>query len=299
MQDTAANARALEEARREIEEFKAEHADLQLLYETAIAHGEAVEDQLAESNLLLQRTQARLEEELNDASRYARSILPEPRTEWPRTEWHFEPSTELGGDSFGYHRIDDEHFAIYLIDVCGHGVGAALLSAAVINVLRAGTLPRADLRDSASVLAALNNAFPMEQNNDKFFTIWHGVHNRRTGELRYSSGGHPSAILLRPGSGGETSVNMLGTPGNVVIGALADLSYAEDSTTVVPGDRLIVVSDGAYEIDDEDGMLELADLADFVREDPDRRPADIYEWVRSKNGEGPLPDDFSLVEVFF
>ncbi|MGO4843433.1 PP2C family protein-serine/threonine phosphatase, partial [Rhizobiaceae sp. 2RAB30] len=84
------------------------------------------------------------------------------------------PSTELGGDSFGYHAIDDDHMAFYLLDVCGHGVGATLLSVAVINVLRASALPNARFRDPASVLAALNDAFPMEKQNDKFFTIWYG-----------------------------------------------------------------------------------------------------------------------------
>ena len=130
-------AGVLAETKGKLAELEAEHDDLKLLYEATIAHGEAVEDQLAESNILLQRTQARLEEELNEASHYARSILPEPRDEWPSTQWYFEPSTELGGDSFGYHHIDPDHFAIYLIDVCGHGVGAALLSATIINVLRA------------------------------------------------------------------------------------------------------------------------------------------------------------------
>ncbi len=293
-------ARALKDARDEIATVKAEHDDLRLLYEATIAHGEAVEDQLAESNILLQRTQARLDEELNDALRYAKSILPAPRTEWPGAEWLFEPSTELGGDSFGYHHIDPDHFAIYLIDVCGHGVGAALLSATIINVLRAGALPNSDLRDPGSVLAALNDAFPMEKQNDKFFTIWHGVHDRRTGELRYSSGGHPAAILLRPGVDGTVAAIPLGNQGNLAIGASAGLRYAKDTVAIEPGDRLLVFSDGTYEISGVNGrMLAQQDLVDFASADLRRGPAEIYRWVRSQNGDGPLPDDFSLVEIFF
>ena len=42
-----------------------------------------------------------------------------------KTDWRFVPSAELGGDSFGYHWLDDDHFAFYLLDVSGHGVGAA------------------------------------------------------------------------------------------------------------------------------------------------------------------------------
>ena len=121
-----------------------------MLYEAMIEHGEAVEDQLAESNLLLQKHAGRLEEELSDAARYVMSILPAPRSDTPKTEWLLVPSTELGGDSFGYHEIDDDHIAIYLLDVCGHGVGAALLSVTVINVLRASALPKVDFRDPAA-----------------------------------------------------------------------------------------------------------------------------------------------------
>ena len=213
----------LAETKRKLAEIEAEHDDLKLLYEATIAHGEAVEDQLAESNILLQRTQARLDEELHDASRYAKSILPEPRTEWPSTQWHFEPSTELGGDSFGYHHVDPDHFAIYLIDVCGHGIGAALLSATIINVLRTQAMSSADFQDPSSVLVALNDTFPMENQNNMFFTIWYGVHDQRTGELRYSSGGHPAAILLstdeeRSSENQPVSSKLLGNKGNVAIG---------------------------------------------------------------------------------
>ena len=298
-------ARVLAETKGRLAELEAEHGDLKLLYEATIEHGEAVEDQLAESNILLQRTQARLEEELNEASNYARSILPEPRAERPSTEWYFEPSTELGGDSFGYHHLDPDHFAIYLIDVCGHGVGAALLSATVINVLRAQAMSSVDFHDPSSVLATLNETFPMENQNNMFFTIWYGVHDQRSGELRYSSGGHPPAILLgvdpeRSPDDHTVSARLLGNKGNVAIGTFPGLQFPEARTTVKEGDQLLVYSDGAYEIPiTDDKMLSQKDLVDFASTEAGRGPTEIYQWVQAHNGEGPLPDDFSLVKVRF
>ena len=97
-------------------------------------------------------------------------------------------------------RIDDDHMAFYLLDVCGHGVGAALLSVTAINVLRSAALPNTDFRDPAAVLGALNDAFPMEKQNNMYFTIWYGVYQRATRNLRYASAGHPPALLLRGGS---------------------------------------------------------------------------------------------------
>ena len=58
-----------------------------------------------------------MNQDLAEAENYIMGILPPHRAEVPRTDWHFVPSTELGGDSFGYHDIDADHLAIYLLDV--------------------------------------------------------------------------------------------------------------------------------------------------------------------------------------
>ncbi|MEN9812676.1 MAG: hypothetical protein RL479_1362, partial [Verrucomicrobiota bacterium] len=111
----------------------------------------------------IEETQQRLQAELQEAENYVRSILPPPLTAGPvRSEWLLVPSTELGGDAFGHHWIDPDHLAIYLLDVCGHGVGAALLSVTAGNVLRHGSLPSVDFRDPGAVLTALNEVFLME-----------------------------------------------------------------------------------------------------------------------------------------
>jgi sigma-B regulation protein RsbU (phosphoserine phosphatase) len=292
-------AAELAEARAEIERLRSEYDDLQLLYEATIEHGEAVEDQLAESNILLQATQARLEAELADASRYVMSIIPEPRAADPRVDWRLVSSTELGGDSFGYHDIDEDHFAIYLLDVCGHGVGAALLSVTVINVLRASALPGADFRDPPAVLAALNDAFPMERQNDMFFTIWYGVYQRSTGKLFYSTAGHPPAIHLRRQGRGTRGATLLAGDGGMAIGAFAGMQYDLNVAGIEPGDRLLVLSDGTYEVGEGSDMLSLQALVEFVRAGGNDRPSAVLDWVRSYGGSDSLPDDFSLLRIRF
>ena len=284
-------ARVLE-LEEELERVKAEFEDLNLLYQATIEHGEAVEDQLAESNIELQRTQNRLTEELTEAANYIFSILPEPRQVSPRTEWLLVPSTELGGDSFGYHEIDDDHIAFYLLDVCGHGVGAALLSVTAINVLRSAALPKTDFRDPAAVLAALNEAFPMERQHNMYFTIWYGVYQRSTGHLRYGSGGHPPSILCK-----ADQVVTLSTPG-LAIGMMPEMVYRTASCTISPGDRLHLVSDGTFEVETAPGeMLEFKAFVDRLSASGSGN--EVLDWVRSLNGPGPLPDDFSLLTISF
>ncbi len=288
--ESAARIAALEA---EVSNLLAELDDLTLLYEVTTEHGEAVENQLADANLELQLTQRRLSEELTEATNYIFSILPVPRKSGPRTRWVLVPSTELGGDSFGYHEIDSDHIAFYLLDVCGHGVGAALLSVTAINVLRSAALPMTDFRDPGAVLSALNEAFPMEKQNNMYFTIWYGVHKRSTGELRYASAGHPPSVLCR--TGGE--VLTLSTPG-IAIGMMPDMVYRAKLGEIAPGDRLHIVSDGTFEVEIAPG--EMLAFADFVKQlSVNEEPELLLDWVRGINGPGPLPDDFSLLTIDF
>ena len=281
---------ALEE---ELASVRAELDDLNLLYQATIEHGEAVEDQLAEANLALQSTQKRLSDELVEATNYIFSILPDKRQADPQTDWLLVPSTELGGDSFGYHEIDADHMAFYLLDVCGHGVGAALLSVTAINVLRSAALPNTDFREPGAVLTALNAAFPMERQNNMYFTIWYGVLRRSSGELRYASGGHPPSVLRKA----DGDVVTLATPG-IAIGMLDAMNYRTAHCAIGPGDRLHLVSDGTFEVETAPGEM-LAFPAFVERLARSESPAEVLDWVRGLNGPGPLPDDFSLLTVRF
>src|SRR6185295_8713667 len=142
----------------------------------------------------------------------------------PKTDWRFITSTSLGGDSFGYHWLDEEHFAMYLLDVCGHGVGAALLSISAMNVLRSGSLPNTDFREPGAVLTGLNNVFQMERQNNMYFTIWYGVFNKTSRQIVFARGGHPPAILLTGETRETAKIIELKAPG-MVIGSMPGLKF--------------------------------------------------------------------------
>ena len=119
-----------------------------------------------EAYAALKLSQQRLADELNEAAQYVISLLPERLTGKISADWNFIPSVELGGDAFGYFWLDDDHFVLYLLDVCGHGVKAALLSISAMNVIRNQTLASTDFTSPAQVLAGLNEAFQMERHTD-------------------------------------------------------------------------------------------------------------------------------------
>ncbi len=173
----------------------------------------------------LLRTQKHLAAELAGAAAYVRSLLPAPLIGAVQTEWCFQPSEQLGGDAFGHHWLDAGHLAVYLLDVCGHGVGAALLSVSVMSSIRLQTLPGTDFRQPAAVLTALNRAFRMEDQNNLFFSMWYGVYSTARRELCYASGGHPPALLVVPRQNGDDQTKCLGTEAPA-IGCFDDAQFS-------------------------------------------------------------------------
>jgi phosphoserine phosphatase RsbU/P len=255
---------------------------------------------LAESRDELLRVHNRLQQELRDAERYVLAVLPPPVAEPVAVEWLFVPSTELGGDSFGYEWIDDEHFALYLLDVCGHGVGSALLSITVTNTLRSRALPNTDFRMPEAVLSSLNQVFQMENQNGLYFTIWYGVYHRPTGRLRYASAGHPPPILVsgaREQRGEAKSLAAVGCP----VGFLPDALYVREECTVVGPARLFLFSDGAYEIMRPDGtILDFEAFEEVLTRAVPEGASELEEllhFAQDHNGSEDLGDDFSIIKM--
>ncbi len=249
----------------------------------------------------LLKSQEALKRDLEDAERYVRSLFPETGDlRGIRADWAYVSSTELGGDAFGYQWLDAEHFAVYLLDVCGHGVGAALLAVAALNVLRSNALSGVNLTEPAAVLAALNERFDMDTQGGKYLTLWYGVYHKPTRTLRYASGGHPPAVLVPPGA----PASILAVRPGMVIGGMPGASFDTASTVIAPGSRLYIFSDGVYEVDlpDDRGMMTLETFADELAR-PDagaKRKVDaMFEFSRMAHGGRQLDDDFSLIELQF
>jgi sigma-B regulation protein RsbU (phosphoserine phosphatase) len=245
----------------------------------------------------LAASQKRLAGELADAADYVRSQLPAPLTGPLTVRWDFESCSSVGGDAFGYHWLDDEHFAVYLLDVCGHGVGAALLSVSVMNTLSQRSLQGADLRAPDQVLARLNTVFTMTRHNDMYFTIWYGVYHAPSRQLRYATAAHPPALLFAPG-GAPDAPAQLGIPA-LPIGAMEDVDYQAGEMTVPAGSRLYVYSDGVYEVQMPDGReMALEDFISLVAEPP-AGITSVRAAVSQLQGKTQFDDDFSLIELVF
>ena len=240
--------------------------------------------------------------ELDQAARYVQSLLPE-RLHGPiETDYVLIPSTSLGGDAFGYHWVDRDHFAIYLLDVCGHGVGAALLSVSVLNTLRSESLDGVDFKDPGLVLSGLNEVYQMERHNEMFSTVWYGIYNKRNNVLNFASGGHPPPVALMGASRESAEIVRLYS-GGVIIGGIPDQTYQNGEIELMPFTKLYIFSDGAYEIRKPGGeMWTLDDFITTVGEVAIQKNAvvgDIMKRIERIQENDAFEDDVSLLEIVF
>lgn len=254
---------------------------------------------------LLERNEVlnQLNNELSDAAGYVKTVLPQKISSGVLlTDWRFIPSVSLGGDSFGYHWIDEDHFALYLIDVSGHGWAAALLSVSVINVLRSHALPKTDFHKPEQVLFALNNTFPAERHNDMFFTIWYGVYSISSRQLIYASGGHPPALLFSGFSLENAQVEQLRTP-NFIIGGEPDTIYQSRIQKIRVPARLFVFSDGVFDITKGDGSIwGLNEFLDFMAQSSNADQSNLdslLNYAQELSQKETFDDDFTILEIAF
>ena len=250
----------------------------------------------------LQTQKQILEAELAEAGDYVRSLLPSPLVGAVTTESLFIPSAQLGGDCFDHHWIDEDNLAIYLLDVSGHGVGSALLSVSVLNILRSQSLPNTNFCQPSEVLKALNYAFQMSKHGDKYFTIWYGVYHRLKRQLIYANAGHPPALLLSTTSTRSIQVKQLNSL-DLPIGFLPEVQFEDAVLDIKENSTLYIFSDGTYEINQSNGKIWGIDaFIDLLTEYSQKDSYNLNQLLAkiiTLNAQDNLDDDLSLLKVNF
>ncbi|BBD61244.1 two-component response regulator [Nostoc sp. HK-01] len=253
-------------------------------------------------NQTLQTQKQIMETELAEAAEYVRSLLPPPLTGTVTTEALFIPSAQLGGDCFDYYWLDDEHLVIYLLDVSGHGVGSALLSVSVLNILRSQSLANTNFCHPSEVLKALNHHFQMSNHGAKYFTIWYGVYHRIKHQLVYANAGHPPAVLLSGKSHTNLQVKQLSSL-DLPIGFVPEVDFAEAVFDIEANSILYIFSDGVYEINQPNGnILGLNAFIEILikyNQVNNGTLQNLLMQIMTLNIQQSLEDDLSLLQVFF
>jgi sigma-B regulation protein RsbU (phosphoserine phosphatase) len=263
----------------------------------------------------LERTLAaqnlRMKGSLDAAADVQRSLLPKdlPETLGANFAWHYEPCDELGGDILNVLPLDDRHVALYLLDVTGHGVPAALLSVTLSRMIttrgRGSSLLIDDvtnpegpvIRAPRKVIEQLNDQFPMATQGNRFFTMVYGVMDTQTGVLNYTLAGQPPPVLVRRGRPAE----QLGGTG-FPVGVVTDPDFDEYNLDLEPGDRVFFYSDGITEARNQQasmlGAEGLVRLIDACRDlSLHECLAACLQGLRDWSGPVPFDDDISMLAV--
>jgi sigma-B regulation protein RsbU (phosphoserine phosphatase) len=258
---------------------------------------------LREQKQLIEKQKRLLESELNEAAEYVRSLLPKPLNSTIKIDSAFIPSSRLGGDCFDYYWLDDDQLVIYLLDTSGHGVGAALLSISVLNLLRSKSLQTVDFSNPSAVMTELNQVFQMSRQGNRYFSMWYGVYHQTERRLIYTNAGHSPAILILQDPSNNARVQKLESL-SAPVGVLLDSEFENGECQIPPSSRLYVFSDGIYEIEQRGGKLwgidRLIDLLAQDDSDPERRGVEqLVNYVQQVNGMSQFHDDVSLLKVQF
>jgi len=257
------------------------------------------EHQLRELNEQKDQYLSIINSDLDKASKYVNSLLPdEIDNPQLKINWKIVPSTKLGGDSFGYHWIDNDHLAIYMLDVCGHGVGAALQSVSALNMLKLETLPDSDFRKPNEVLAGMNKVFQMSAHHSLFITMWYLVYNKVSRVLTYAGAGHPPLIIFDSGGIPEMIASE-----NIMIGVDEELEFQSGAYQIKGKIEAYIYTDGAYEAELPDGtMLDVDDLVNFLMKnrDPSAKEIELLynSLVELQEGQN-LEDDFTIMKIYY
>ncbi|SLN67877.1 Phosphoserine phosphatase RsbP [Pseudooceanicola marinus] len=216
------------------------------------------------------------------------------------------PAGRVGGDLVGFYPIDEQTFGCFAIDVSGHGISSALMTARLAGYL-SSAVPEQNVairalpgggyapRDPAEVVAHLNDLVLGEMTTEHYFTMILAHVQMTTGRVRLVQAGHPHPVLQRA----DGHIAEVGRPG-VPVGLLPEVAFEEYELVLRPGDRLLVTSDGITECPDPTGRL--LDSDGLARILQDLRGASGTAFLEGMlwqlgdyGGEEEFPDDISAV----
>ncbi len=198
----------------------------------------------------------RIEREFELARQVQQSVLPRTFPQIPgyRFAARNEPARQVGGDFYDIIWLDADHFGVAIADVSDKGMPAALYMALTRSLLLA------EARRSYSpclVLQNVNRLLLELTNASMFVTMFYGVVSRQQRQLTYARAGHDRPVLLRRGrSMSECSLQELDGPGTVLgIFNSEELNLVEKEILLLPGDRLILYTDGLIDVESPQGQL--------------------------------------------
>ena len=266
--------------------------DLRITIDRTLVHLTEWREALASRDQLVA-----LQNELDVASGMQQSILPTvfPQGDDFQSFASMEPARNVGGDFYDFMRLSDDKVGLAIADVSGKGVPAALFMMSSRTLLKGAAIgnyhPGATLKEVNDLLCEDNDAM-------MFVTLLYAVFDPATGEVSYANGGHNTPVVVHA----DGSYTILRMTGGIALGVMPDFEFDQDSIKLLPGDTLVLYTDGVTEAMNEDGEEYGMDrLCEVLASAPSIRAQDIsdtiFESIREFAGEAPQSDDITCLTL--
>jgi len=267
-------------------------------------------DALTEKQAEIRRKNEQMEEELRVAHELQEALLPAEFTAFPpgsseedcalAFSYCYRPAGTVGGDFFHLQSVSENVVGVFLCDVMGHGVSAALVTA-MLRTLVEELQP--DAGDPGALLAKINRELRTllkRTGGVMFVTAASLVIDTSAGEARYCLAGHPAPILVNRAAGTAEPLRSPRGSMGPVLGLFDDARYATVTCAVEAGDRMVLFTDGVFEVDssegEEFGQKRILDLVRRTVDIPGKRLSDaVLSELREFSGSREFADDVCLV----
>ena len=241
---------------------------------------------------------ASMESELNIARGIQMEMLPKTYPPYPERKdidiyGSLTPARAVGGDLYDFH-IHDERLFFCIGDVSGKGVPASLVMAVISAQFR--TLS-ANEDQPHRIVKAMNTTMVGRNDSMMFATLFVGVINLKTGELRYCNAGHDSPVIVS-----EQSYELLPVDTNVPIGIVPDWTYTQQQTTIQSGSTIFLYTDGLTEAEEKDQKLfgekrMLKTIEAGKTSDPETIINNMTNAIRLYVGDAEQSDDLTMLAI--
>ena len=223
-----------------------------------------------------------LQNELDVASKMQQSILP---THFPKGSdyevfGNMEPARSVGGDFFDVMQLDNGHIGLAIADVSDKGVPAALFMMSTRTLLKGSAIGSSN---PSEVLGEVNDLLNEDNDTAMFVTTLYATYDPASGELSYANGGHNSPLIVHA----DGTSHLLPLTGGIALGVVPDLEYEQNTVTLLPGDTLVLYTDGVTEAMNVDG-----------EEFGTQRLQEVFVGPNSKNGQEASQAVFQAVSSF-